>query len=46
MLTFFVNLISWMPLSIQIICTGVIAIFFIMTIINLVCLILELIPFL
>lgn len=46
MITFYLNLIGWMPVALQIICTGVIAIFFILAIVNLVRLILDLIPFL
>lgn len=46
MISFYLNLIAWMPAALQVICTGVIAIFFIMAIVNLVRLILDLIPFL
>lgn len=46
MISFYIQLISWLPLTLQVICTGVIAIFFLMAIVNLIALILELIPFL
>lgn len=45
MISFYVNLIAWMPAVLQVICTGVIAIFFLMAIVNLIAFILDLIPF-
>lgn len=45
MISFYVNLIAWLPLPLQIICSGVIAIFFFMAIVNIIAFILDLIPF-
>lgn len=43
---FYVALLGWLPLPLQIICVGVIAIFFIVTILHLIAFILDIIPFL
>ena len=43
---FLVSLFGWMPVSLQILCGGVIALFFLVTILHVVRFILDLIPFL
>lgn len=46
MSAFFIALFGWMPPLLIIICTGVVAIFFITTLLHLIAFILDVIPFL
>lgn len=46
MLGFFLTLFDWMPSGLFLVCSGVVIIFFLVSILHLVCFILDLIPFL
>lgn len=46
MMSFFTSLFVWMPIELQLVCIGVVALFFLFTILNIVRFIFDIIPFL